>query len=134
MSETKVPVRVEPSSGCWDIAHERHKQVYKHGHDQVTDQKHDGGELIVFAEQLLLSIPRRQQAEMDPTFVVRMRDAVRKISGDPHGCLEMAGALIVAEIERRGLAYVKTMPNYGKDEHPEDYDGECACDTCLSYD
>jgi hypothetical protein len=25
------------------------------------------------------------------------------------------------------------LPFEGEDQHPDDYDGPCACDTCMSY-
>lgn len=119
------------TGGVQEIRDERNRQIAK-GYTADNDQQNAAGELLLCAKLILEDYLERDDQPRDSWPRERADHIAMKYAESDHP-LAIAGALIAAELDRLELAYIKSMPHYGEEEHPEDYHGECACNTCLSY-
>lgn len=119
------------TGGVQEIRDERNRQIGL-GYTDDHDQQNAAGELLLCAMMILDDYLARSDQPRN-SWPRERADRVAKKYAQSDQPLAIAGALIAAELDRLGLAYIKSMPHYGEEEHPKDYHGECACNTCLSY-
>ena len=97
MAATEASRTARAPVGVSRIAAERDRQIAVEGWAPEHDDEHDTGELVRAARILLNVLVRPPRCK--PT--IDMWGLVEKHWKDPLRCLEIAGALIAAEIDRR---------------------------------